>query len=98
MQRDQALCQPDGASMLRVVYQTPVCEQKEPSLTRPTLQAHGQLYLLTRSPAKLLRYSRLTHLEPYLAQVDLAALHDGWSYETEIHLALALEWSALGLY
>ncbi|RXN17872.1 Retrovirus-related Pol polyprotein from transposon 412 [Labeo rohita] len=35
-------------------------------------------------------------MEPYLAQVDLAALHDGWSCEeVATHLALALEGPAL---
>ncbi|RXN35115.1 Retrovirus-related Pol poly from transposon [Labeo rohita] len=54
------------------------------------------MFLLTRSPAKLPRYSGLTPLEPYHAQVDLATLHDGWSCEeTATRLALALEGPAL---
>ncbi len=60
------------------------------------LQINGRPGFHTRSLAKLPRYSGLTPLEPYLAQVDLAALHDGWSREeTATHLAFALEGPAL---
>ncbi len=85
---------PDGASVLRTVY--PGRGQNQPPAATPTLQINGRPGFLTRSPAKLPRYSGLTPLEPYLAQVDLAALHDGWRREeTATHLALALEGPAL---
>ncbi|KAK2920525.1 hypothetical protein Q8A73_000010 [Channa argus] len=57
---------------------------------------HGRHGPLPITPVKLPRYSGLTPLEPYLAQVELAALHGGWSgKETATHLALALEGPAL---
>ncbi|KAK2912645.1 hypothetical protein Q8A73_006758 [Channa argus] len=57
---------------------------------------HGRRGPLPITPVKLPRYSGLTPLEPYLAQVELAALHGGWSGEgTATHLALALEGPAL---
>ncbi len=60
------------------------------------LQINGRPGFHTRSLAKLPWYSGLTPLEPYLAQVDLAALHDGWSREeTATHLAFSLEGPAL---
>ncbi len=87
---------PDGTSVLRTVYRSPGEGQNEPPAVTPTLQINGHPGFLTRSPAKLPQYSRLMPLEPYLAQVDLAALHDGWSREeTATHLALALEGPAL---
>ncbi|KAG1946509.1 thy-1 membrane glycoprotein [Pimephales promelas] len=90
--RSRAPHQPDGASIHRAMYHSPGPRQNELPVVSPTLQISGQPGALTRSPAKLPRYSGLTPLEPYLAQVDLAALHDGWSCEeTAIHLALALE-------
>ncbi|KAG2463551.1 TBX22 factor, partial [Polypterus senegalus] len=50
-----------------------------------------------RSPLSLdLKHFGLEAQEPYLAQVDLAALHNGWSCEeAATHLALALEGPAL---
>ncbi|CAI5678540.1 unnamed protein product [Oreochromis niloticus] len=49
-----------------------------------------------RTAAKLQRYTGATLLEPYLAQVTLAATHNGWGQEeTATHLALALEGPAL---
>ncbi|KAG1963495.1 retrotransposable element [Pimephales promelas] len=94
--RSRAPHQPDGASIHRAMYHSPGPRQNELPVVSPTLQISGQPGALTRSPAKLPRYSGLTPLEPYLAQVDLAALHDGWSCEeTAIHLALALEGPAL---
>ncbi|KAK2919619.1 hypothetical protein Q8A73_001823 [Channa argus] len=57
---------------------------------------HGRRGPLPITPVKLPRYSGLTPLEPYFAQVELAALHGGWSgEETATHLALALEGPAL---
>ncbi|KAK2899767.1 hypothetical protein Q8A73_012896 [Channa argus] len=57
---------------------------------------HGRRGPLPITAVKLQRYSGLTPLEPYLAQVELAALHGGWSgEETATHLALALEGPAL---
>ncbi|KAK2885177.1 hypothetical protein Q8A73_021651 [Channa argus] len=57
---------------------------------------HGRRGPLPIPAVKLPRYSGLTPLEPYLAQVELAALHGGWSgEETATHLALALEGPAL---
>ncbi len=92
MRRSRAPHQPDGASVPRTMYRSPGHGQNEPPAVTPTLQINGRPGILTRSPAKLPRYSGLTPLEPYLAQVDLAALHDGWSREeTATHLALALE-------
>ncbi len=92
--RSRAPHLPDVASVLRTVY--PGRGQNEPPAATPTLQINGRPGFLTRSPAKLPRYSGLTPLEPYLAQVDLAALHDGWRREeTATHLALALEGPAL---
>ncbi|KAJ8412373.1 hypothetical protein AAFF_G00127090 [Aldrovandia affinis] len=45
---------------------------------------------------KLVRYSRVAQWEPYLAQLQLAAHHCGWSEGvTATHLALALEGPAL---
>ncbi len=94
--RSRAPHQPDGASVPRTMYRSPGHGQNEPPAVTPTLQINGRPGILTRSPAKLPRYSGLTPLEPYLAQVDLAALHDGWSREeTATHLALALEGPAL---
>lgn len=50
-------------------------------------------------PAKLLMLCRLTPLEPYLAQVDMAALHNGWSCrETAIDMALTLEGPELQVF
>lgn len=96
MRRSRAPLRPDGASVPRAVYRSPRHGQNEPPAVTPTLQIHGRLGSFTRSPAKLPRYNGLTPLEPYLAQVDLAALHDGWSQEeTATHLALALEGPAL---
>lgn len=87
---------PDGASVPRTVHRSPMHGQNEPSTVTPMHQISVQSSLLPRSPAKLPRYSGLTPLEPYLAQVDLAALHDGWTREeTATHLALALEGPAL---
>ncbi|CAI5671513.1 unnamed protein product [Oreochromis niloticus] len=49
-----------------------------------------------RTAAKLQHYTGATQLEPYLAQVTLAATHNGWGQEeTATHLALALEGPAL---
>ncbi len=73
--------QPDGASVPGQC--TTVYGQNEPPAITPTLQINGRLGFLTRSPVKLPRYNGLTLLEPYLAQVYLAAL-------TATHLALAL--------
>ncbi len=87
--RSRAPHLPDSTSVLRTVYRSPGQGQNEPPAVTPTLQINGHPGFLTRSPAKLPRYSRLMPLEPYLAQVDLAALHDGWSREeTASHLAL----------
>ncbi|KAK2899936.1 hypothetical protein Q8A73_013065 [Channa argus] len=48
---------------------------------------HGRRGPLPITAVKLPRYSGLTPLEPYLAQVELAALHGGWSgEETATHL------------
>ena len=45
---------------------------------------------------KLPRYAGTASPEPYLVQVRLAALHNGWSTEeTAGHVALALEGKAL---
>ncbi|KAK2873595.1 hypothetical protein Q8A73_024422 [Channa argus] len=53
---------------------------------------HGRRGPLPITAVKPPRYSGPTPLEPYLAQVELAALHGGWSgEETATHLALALE-------
>ncbi len=94
--RSRAPHHPDGASVPRTMYRSPGHGQNELPAVTPTLQINGLPGFLTRSPAKLPRYSGLTPLEPYLAQVDLAALHDGWSREeTATHLALALEGPAL---
>ncbi|KAK2917592.1 hypothetical protein Q8A73_004338 [Channa argus] len=72
---------PDGTSVGRSTH------------CNPDLGRHGPLPI---TPVKLPRYSGLTPLEPYLAQVELAALHGGWSgEETATHLALALEGPAL---
>ncbi len=96
MRRSSAPHLPDGASVLQTMYCSPGCGQNKPSAVTPTLQINGRMGFFTRSPTKLPRYSGLTPLEPYLAQVDLAALHDGWSRkETVTHLALALEGPAL---
>ncbi|CAI5638952.1 unnamed protein product [Oreochromis niloticus] len=49
-----------------------------------------------RTAAKLQHYTGATQLEPCLAQVTLAATHNGWGQEeTATHLALALEGPAL---
>lgn len=49
-----------------------------------------------RPTVKLPRYGGLTPLEPYLAQLYLAACHGGWSQEeAAVRLALALEGDAL---
>lgn len=94
--RNRAPHSPDGASIPRTVYRSARHGQNESPAITSTLQINGQPGLFTRSPAKLPRYSGLTPLEPYLAQVDLAALHDGWTREeTATHLALALEGPAL---
>ncbi|KAF7644241.1 hypothetical protein LDENG_00225350 [Lucifuga dentata] len=51
---------------------------------------------ITRSAFKLLRYAGTVPPEPYLAQVALAAMHNGRSTEeTAAHVALALEGKAL---
>ncbi|RXN10646.1 pleckstrin -like protein [Labeo rohita] len=87
---------PDGASVSWPVYRSSGHGQNEPPAATTTLQINSRPGLLTRSPAKLPRYSGLMPLEPYLAQVDLAALHDRWSCEeAATHLALALEGPAL---
>lgn len=84
---------PDGGSVPRTVYSS---SSHELPAGTSTLQINGQPGHFTRSPAKLPRYGGSTPLEPYLAQVDLATLHDGWSCkETVTHLALALEGPAL---
>ncbi|KAK2905712.1 hypothetical protein Q8A73_009655 [Channa argus] len=71
------LHRPDGTRVPRSTHRYPNHERQE---------------LLPLTPVKLPRYNGLTPLEPYLAQVDLAALHGGWSgEETATHLALALE-------
>ncbi len=78
------------------MYRSPGQGENEPPAVTPTLQINGHPGFFTQSPAKLPRYSGLMPLEPYLAQVDLAALHDGWSREeTATHLALVLESPAL---
>ncbi|KAK2887927.1 hypothetical protein Q8A73_019375 [Channa argus] len=72
---------PDGTSVGRCTHCNP---------------DHGRCGPLPITPVKLPRYNGLTLLEPYLAQVELAALHGGWSgEETATHLALALEGPAL---
>ncbi len=87
---------PHGASVLRTVGRSPGCGQNEPAAGTLTLQINCHPGFLTQSPAKLPRYSGLKPLKPYLAQVDLAALHDGWSREeTATYLVLALEGPAL---
>lgn len=48
------------------------------------------------SAIKLTKYSGVEPLEPYLAQVQLAAWHNQWGpQETAVHVALALEGKAL---
>ncbi|KAK2919147.1 hypothetical protein Q8A73_003518 [Channa argus] len=77
----ERLASPDGTSVGRSTHCNP---------------DHGRRGPLPITPVKLPRYSGLTPLEPYLAQVELAALHGGWSgEETATHLALALEGPAL---
>lgn len=94
--RSRAPRQADGASAYRTEYRSPSRRRNELPAVTSILQTNGRPSPITRAPAKLPRYSGLTSLEPYLAQVDLAALHDGWSREeTAIHLALALEGPAL---
>ncbi|KAG2466750.1 TPM2 protein, partial [Polypterus senegalus] len=87
---------PEGASIPRTVLRSSRHGRNEPVAAATTPQITSRPVLPTRSPAKLPRYSGLTPLEPYLAQVDLAALHNGWSCEeAATHLALALEGPAL---
>ena len=56
----------------------------------------GVFHTPPRNVFKLPRYAGTTPLEPYLAQVKMAELHNGWStQETAAHIALALEGKAL---
>lgn len=69
-------------------------ETNPPSNT--SLQSTGIPLPALKSPIKLPRYDGTTLLSPYLAQVQLAARHSGWSdEETATHLALALEGKAV---
>lgn len=62
-------------------------------MAESTLQIVEQRSALTEP---LQNYQGLVVKHSYLAQVDLAALHSGWSHEeTAIHLVLALEGAAL---
>ncbi len=58
--RSRAPHQPDGASVPRTMYRSPGHGQNEPPAVTPTLQINGRPGILTRSPAKLPRYSGLT--------------------------------------
>ena len=59
-----------------------------PSLSQPAATA--------KSSVKLPKYNGTTPLAPYLSQLQLAALHSGWSDgEAATHLALALEGKAV---
>ncbi|KAJ8392691.1 hypothetical protein AAFF_G00073650 [Aldrovandia affinis] len=64
------------------------------SVVRPTRPAMASVPANTQP--KLARYSGAAQWEPYLAQLQLAARHCGWSEGvTASHLALALEGPAL---
>ncbi|KAG2470444.1 PO210 protein, partial [Polypterus senegalus] len=87
---------PDGASVPRTVLRSSKHGQSGPSAAAAIPQVTSRPVLFSRSPAKLPRYSGLTPLEPYLAQVDLPVIHNEWSREeAATHLALALEGPAL---
>ncbi len=89
--RSRALHLHDGASVLRTVYAL-LAGRTNHQLSHRHSKSMAARGFLTQSP----RYSGLTLLEPYLAQVDLAAFHDGWSREeTATHFTLALEGPAL---
>ncbi|XP_039602210.1 uncharacterized protein LOC120524423 [Polypterus senegalus] len=68
----------DGASVPRTELCSSRHGQNEPSAAATTPQVTSRPGLLTRSPAKLPRYSGLTPLEPYLAQT--VPLRSGWNH------------------
>ncbi|TRY65833.1 hypothetical protein DNTS_018008 [Danionella cerebrum] len=77
---------PDGASERRAA---PTLRGRREAEAIPSTQRSS-------AAIKLPHYSGVTALEPYLAQVQLAAHHEGWSDgETAIKVALALEGPAL---
>lgn len=88
--------QPDGASEPPAKDQRARRRSQGQPPSSLLLQSDSQRGNLSRSSVKLPRYDGTAPLEPYLAQIDLAADHEGWSPgTTAVHLALALEGRAL---
>ncbi|KAJ8405519.1 hypothetical protein AAFF_G00319920 [Aldrovandia affinis] len=68
----------------------------EASVVWPTRPAMASASMPANTQPKLARYSGAAQWEPYLAQLQLAACHCGWSEGVTVtHLALALEGPAL---
>lgn len=83
--RERAPERPDGSSTERPTH---------PPASNNGTPVHAPAAL--KIPPKLLRFNGAAQLQLYLAQVQLAAQHNGWSSsETATHLALALEEPAL---
>lgn len=90
LRRSETPVRADGASVPRRTH--PMEGYPQPPSPAPNPGTN----LLPQPAVKLPRYNGLTPLEPYIAQVNLAALHAGWSPgETATRLALALEGTAL---